>query len=220
MNQTIQQQSMSNRKTTPMKKLLITLSFLPLAAVSQDAVPADNATPTFYKNEIGISTGLAPIVFDGHSFLDIWLTSRLTYLHNFKKTQVGLILEGGELEWSSGNIFAGAIVNQKFLLGKTYFYIGGSAGYYYSDDIFEEYPFSYTERGYVVGLQAGYVLPLGNRFSFTTEVGIRSTQVWFTTYNRMSWTNPWGAEIVEWYPYTDNRFSISLPATMGIRYRF
>ncbi len=213
---------MSNQKTIPMKKLLITFSFLPLTAIAQDAVQTDDVKAIPYKNEIGISTGLAPIVFDGHSFLDIWLTSRLTYLHNFKNTQLGLIIEGGELEWSSGNIYIGAVLNQKIPLGKTYFYIGGSAGYYYSDEIFEDdlFGYIYPERGYGFGLQAGYALPLGNHFSFITEVGIRSTQVWFTTYTRMSWTNVWGAEIVEWYPHTDNRFSISLPATMGIRYKF
>lgn len=212
---------MSNRKTIPMKKLLITLSFLPLAAIAQDALQTDAVKPTPYKNEIGISTGLAPIVFDGHSFLDIWLTSRLTYLHNFKKTQVGVVVEGGELEWSSGNIFIGAVVNQKVPLGETYFYIGGSIGYYYSDQIFEEYLFgnTYSERGYGVGLQAGYAIPLGNRFLFTTEVGIRSTQVWFENYNRFE-SNVWGVHHVEWIRFIDSHFSISLPATMGIRYRF
>ncbi|MBW7912299.1 MAG: hypothetical protein H3C54_01010 [Taibaiella sp.] len=204
-----------------MKKLLITLSFLPLTAMAQDVTQTDDIQPKQYNNEIGISTGLAPVVFDGHSFLDIWLTSRLTYLHNFKKTQVGLVVEGGELEWSSGNIYIGAVLNQKIPLGKTYFYIGGSAGYYHSGQIFEEDWFgnTYQERGYAVGLQAGYVLPLGNRFLFTTEVGIRSTQYWFENYNRVDW-NAWGVNHVEWIRFIDSDFSISLPATMGIRYRF
>ncbi len=212
---------MSNHKTIPMKKLLIILALLPLTAVAQDEVQGNKTMLTAYKNEIGISTGLAPIVFDGHSFLDIWLTSRLTYVHNFKNTQVGIIIEGGELEWSSGNIYIGAVVNQKFPLGKTYLYVGGSAGYYHSDEIFEEDLFgnAYQERGYAVGLQAGYVLPLGNRFLFTTEVGIRSTQVWFENYYSVDW-NAWGVNKVEWIQFIDSDFAISLPATMGIRYRF
>ena len=132
-----------------------------------------------------------------------------------------MILEAGELEWSSGNIYIGAVVNQKIPLGKTYCYLGGSVGYYHSDQIFEEYLFgnTYSERGYGVGLQAGYAIPLGNRFLFTTEVGIRSTQVWYENYSRFD-RSAWGMNEVEWIRFIDNDFSISLPATMGIRYRF
>ncbi|HEY9176902.1 MAG TPA: hypothetical protein VIN07_04390 [Flavipsychrobacter sp.] len=202
-----------------MKKLLMTLSFLPLAAMAQDAIEADDIKATPYKNEIGISTGLAPSFFKKYSGTEVWVTTRLTYLHNMNNTQLGLILEGSALPWDDGNIIATIVLNKKFPVGKSYFYVGSNAGFYYADAISKS-PFNDVKKtGYTLGIQAGLSLHLSNRFSFFSEIGARSTQYWFEDYYRFE-RNHWGVKEVEWIRYIDNGFLISLPGTMGIRYRF
>lgn len=211
---------MSNHKTTPMKKLLITLVFLPLAAMAQDAEQADVVQPTLYKNEIGISTGLAPVFNKRYTGTEVCMTSRLTYLHNIRNAQIGFIVEAATSGWDYGNLIATFIMNKKFPLGKSYFYAGGNAGFYYSDAISRWAFYDEEEKGYTLGLQAGLSLHLSNRFSFFSEIGVRSTQYWFRDYYRFERTNIWGVNQVEWVRYIDSGFLISLPATMGIRYKF
>ncbi len=202
-----------------MKKLLAILMLLPALAFAQDQQQENQTIQP--KNEIGLSTGFATEILNDFGPVNLWLTTRLTYFHNLNRTQIGLMVEGSELEWSSGNIFAGAVLNQKFPVGKTYFYLGGTLGYYYAEDFTENFMINSPEQGYAFGLQAGYMLPLGERFLFTTELGIRSMQVWFTDYyyapagpTTFSWSESYYQE------YTNTRFNVSLPVSMGIRYRF
>lgn len=206
-----------------MKKLLVLVTLLPYLAFAQDA--EQNNEPSHPKNEIGISTGIAPSFLNSYGNLqsgtELWLTTRLTYLHNINNIQVGLIVEGAELEWSDGSIVAAAVLNRKFPIGKSYIYTGGSAGFYYSDNISKWPWYDRNERGYALGMQAGLSLHLSNRFSFISEVGVRSTQVWF---NEVYYVQPeiYSHGTVEGYfiEYIDNRFFITVPMTMGIRYRF
>lgn len=209
---------MSNHKTTPMKKLLMTLSFLPLAAMAQDAV---RVGPAPFNNEIGVSTGIAPSFFNRYFGTDVCVTARLTYLHNIRNTQIGLIVEAGSSDWDYGNLAASVVLNKKFPIGKSYLYAGGNAGYYYCDAISQWAWDDRTERGYILGLQAGLSLHLSNRFAFISEIGVRSTQVWFKSYHYIPpYASPHGPDEPQIIEYVDNSFLISLPGTMGIRYRF
>ncbi|MCB0697636.1 MAG: hypothetical protein KDC07_09745, partial [Chitinophagaceae bacterium] len=139
------------------------------------------------KNEIGLSTGIAPsflnrYTYDLHTATELWLTTRLTYNRNFNNTQLGVILEGSALEWDDGGVVAALVVNKKFPVGKSYLYAGGSAGFYYAQNISKWHWVDRNERGYTLGLQAGMSLRLSDHFAFITEVGFRNTQVWFENY--------------------------------------
>lgn len=202
-----------------MKKLFALMILLPVLSFAQDVEQNKPYTP---KNEIGVSTGIAPSFLNSFSGTEVWLTTRLTYLHNFNNTQIGLIAEGGSIDWYDGNIIVAGVLNKKFPVGKSYLYAGGSAGYYHGYEM-EQLggSFGRNDRGYTLGLQAGFSLHLSNRFSFVSEIGVRSTQVWFENYHYYPATATsfyWQEAYIE--KYIDNRFSISLPATMGIRYRF
>lgn len=203
-----------------MKKLITLMMLLPALSFAQDVITPKTDISTPLKNEMGVSTGLSPTFFNRYSGTEVWITTRLTYLHNFNNTQIGLILEGGTSDWDYGNLVASVVLNKKFPVGKSYLYAGGNAGFYYADAISQWAFNDVAETGYTLGLQAGLSLHLSNRFSFFSEIGVRSTQVWFENFHRFERTNWWGVDEVEWVRYIDNRFSISLPATMGIRYRF
>src|SRR5690606_15833862 len=93
------------------------------------------------KNEIGVSTGLSPTFFNRYSGTEVLVTTRLTYLRNIQNTQIGLIVEGAAEPWDDGNIVTTIVLNKKFPVGKSYFYAGGNAGFYYADAISES-PFN------------------------------------------------------------------------------
>lgn len=202
-----------------MKKLFALMMLLPVLSFAQDA---QQNKPYIPKNEISASTGIVPSFFNNYSGTELWLITRLTYLHNNKNIQIGVIAEAGSIDWYDGNIIVAGVLNKKFPVGKSYLYAGGSAGYYHGYEM-EQLGSSLgrNERGYTLGLQAGFSLHLSNRFSLVSEIGVRSTQVWFENYHyylATASTFYWQEAYLE--KYIDNGFSISLPATMGIRYNF
>lgn len=208
-----------------MKKLLVLITLLPFLAFAQDAEQPVATKPYQPKNEIGLSVG--PVLesksnFKTH-FAYMGYKSTLSYLRNFGKTQAGISFDAGE--GSSHQFFylsPALFANRKFNAGNTYFYAGVSVGYFYSErnTLNRSYTFN-LERGYTFGLQTGVVLPLGKHLAFTSEVAIRSTQVWFNT---ISYVPPeiYSHGTVEGYyiEYVDTDFSLHIPFTIGLRYRF
>ena len=141
-NQTIQQQSVSNHKTIAMKKLLITLTFLPFAAMAQDVAQADDVTPTFYKNEIGIGTGVHLNIIDDDLYPgSLGTRVSLGYLRNIDRVQIGLVAEAGSEDGLYRYISPVLMFNYRIPVGKSYGYIGMAGGYYQQQ---------YTSYGWLV----------------------------------------------------------------------
>lgn len=187
-----------------MKKLIVLLMLLPLLSFAQDV--KQEIKPNHPKNEIGLNAG---VIF----FTDKKLSGRspsakfgAAYFRNFKQTQVGLVIDYNKDDWAFNCLTPTIVLNRKFNFGKSYLYTGGAAGYFYA----LAHDANIKLNGYTVGLQAGYVLALGKHFALSTEVAVRSTQYYFKMHSLP-------ANYTSGY-LTD--FSLSFPATIGIRYRF
>jgi hypothetical protein len=211
---------MSNHKTIPMKKLLTTLCFLPLTVAAQDAVQIDAVKPTSYKNEIGIGTGIS---MDLKSEPLTSLTGariQTNYLRNYDRVQIGLAVEAG-IDNGYRYVSPTLIFNQCFPIGKSYAYFGSAVGYYYEQFVGFGWNSDYDANGYSLGLQAGYAWNFSKHFSFTSEIALRSAQIWFENSEFISIDPPYTLEpdgyIIR---YTDIRFQLYLPIVFGMRYRF
>jgi len=200
-----------------MKKLLIICSLLSVSAYAQEKEQTVNL-----KNEMGLTMGLSfnPVT----NFTYIYNAERrfsLSYLCNFSKTQTGLSVEAGINGDDYGYISPMAILNRKLAIGRSYFFVGGALGYYFAQSGIL-YPAVYHDKkGYVFGVQGGAAIRLSKHISFTTEVGVRSTQVWYKVYNY--YPLPLNSKgVSEYYgvEHIDSDFYISFPAAIGIRYRF
>lgn len=187
-----------------MKKLILLLMLLPLLSFAQDA--PEKVKPNHPKNEIGLNVG---VIF----FTDKKLSGRspsakfgAAYFRNFKQTQIGLVVDYNEDDWGFQCLTPTVVLNRKFNFGNSYLYAGGAVGYYYAR--FPMYTISKL-NGYTAGIQVGYVLSLSKHFAVSSEVAIRSAQYWYKI------------DMAPYYPVgylTD--FSLTFPATIGIRYRF
>lgn len=196
-----------------MKKLLITLSFLPLAALAQNAVQADVIKPTLYKNEIGIGAGLSWYTPSSPFFQNPVLYETISYLRNIQQSQIGVSLELGSLFYEYTFISPLIQANKKIQVKKSYFYAGIAAGYYYAHSPFMGMYTYQNQHGYVLGVQGGYSLCLNKHFSFISEIRVRSAQYWQREYY---FTQAGYAPIV----HNANYFTLMLPVTVGLNYRF
>lgn len=203
---------MSNHKTIPMKKLLIKLSFLPLAASAQDAVQADDVKTTNYKNQIGINAGVSWYTPSSPFSQNPGFCGTLSYLRNIGQSQIGLSLELGTLFYDYNYITPVIQANKKIQVNRSFFYVGVAAGYYYAHSPFMGTFYNQNQYGYVLGVQGGYSLYLNKHFSFTSEVRVRSAQYWQREY----YFTPQGPTFV----HNANYFTLMLPVSIGFVYRF
>lgn len=209
---------MSYHKIPTMKKLLI-MMLMPFMVQAQDN---ETTVPKLLKNEIGFKHGIgveAPNNNPFHNGLKINIA--VAYKHNFNKTQLGLSLEsneGGYVEYY--NLSSVVLLNRIFARKKSYFYAGGAAGYHYATSQFKsDYDFR-NKHGYVLGVQCGYVLYLGNHFAFTSELSLRSAQL---SREEFGYADPlYVSHLREghYYRYIEQEFLLTVPLSIGIRYRF
>jgi hypothetical protein len=213
---------MSNHKTTPMKKLLITLSILPFVALAQDAEQADDVTPTFYKNEIGISTGVHLNIIDDDLYPgSLGTRVSLGYLRNIDRVQIGLVAEAGSEDGLYRYISPVLMFNYRIPVGKSYGYIGMAGGYYLQQYTSYGWGPEYRNKGYTMGMQLGYVWNFSRHFSFTSELSLRSSQFWYENAYFVSTSQPYTLEPDGYYVrYRDKFFELYLPIAFGMRYRF
>ena len=121
--------------------------------------------------------------------------------------QYGITVEGGTNSEDYWYLSPGVLMNRTFSSRHAYFYAGAMAGYVLSFDMLGDYyPRQKYTQGYVFGLQGGYVQPIGKRLSFTSELAVRSTQVWKQVYYGQDEFQP---DIILYFP-----------VTIGFRYRF
>lgn len=216
---------MSNFKTIPMKKLLITLAFLPLAASAQDEVPEKQYTPP--KHEIIAAAGMSSILHYASVYGEpLQLSSvyfTLGYVKNLDRMQIGARLEGGS-EFIEYRYFSPLLLcNRLFPLKRSYLYAGAAMGYYYFnyESRFDRTLDNLNKHGYSFGAQGGGVFYISKHLSFTTEVAVRSVQTWHKEAYYMPPAFSTFGPVNGYYMYDIKReFSLSLPVTMGIRYRF
>ena len=182
-----------------MKYLITLFLLLPFSAYNQVGVSHSG-------RELGLNLGHA---FD-NAFQDDFsnggfIRSAINYYQSNGHLQYGLTIEGGTNSNDYWYLSPGAILNYKFSLTRTYFYVGIMAGYICSDDILKsQLLIQNITQGYVFGVHGGFVQPLSNRISLTSELAVRSTQVW-TSYKE--------------YP-TESNIVIYFPITFGFRYSF
>ena len=195
-----------------MKKLLIILICLPLAAMAQDGEPADDVKTTGYKNQIGISAGVSWYTPSSPFSQNPGFCGSLSYLHNIRQSQIGLSLEFGSLFYDYNYVAPLIQANKKIQVKKSFFYAGVAAGYYYAHSPFMGTIFNQNQYGYVLGVQGGYALYLNKHFSFTSEIRVRSAQYWQREYD----FTPEGYTFV----HNANYFTLMLPVSIGFIYRF
>lgn len=204
-----------------MKKLLITLSFLPLYAIAQDGEQTDVVHPTPYKNEIGISTGVHLNIVDDLYPGSLGTRLSLGYLRNIDQVQIGLTAEAGSEDGLYMYISPVLIFNYRLPVGKSYGYIGMAGGYYHQQYTSYGWGPEYRNKGYTLGLQLGYVWNFSKHFSFTSELSVRSAQFWYENAYFVSTSPPYTLEPDGYFVrYTDKFFKLYLPLAFGMRYRF
>lgn len=201
-----------------MKKLALLL-FLPFASVAQD-VTTDVAAPVVRNNELSIQAGPVAEFGNEQSFSDVSNAAVISYLHNFKNLQLGISIDGG---YSFSNVFhiaPSVVCNNIIRNGTSYFYVGGTAGYYYSEAV-NGFSLSTHKEGYHLGGQVGYVTPLSKRLSFVGELAVRSIQVWYDSYEYMpARVSTFGVVPDTYRPIRAKDFYVRVPVTAGFRYRF
>ena len=157
-----------------MKKLIVLLMLLPLLSFAQDA--PEKVKPSHPKNEIGLSAG---VIFYADNKLSRRSPSAqfgAAYFRNFKQTQLGLVVNYNEDDWSFQCFTPTVVLNRRFNFDNSYLYAGGAVGYYYAR--LPMYKFG-NLNGYTAGLQLGYVLSLSKHFALSSEVAVRSAQYWY-----------------------------------------
>lgn len=195
-----------------MKKLLITLSFLPLTAIAQDAEQTDDVKTTNYKNQIGINAGVSWYTPSSPFSQNPGFCGTLSYLRNVRQSQIGLSVELGSLFYEYTFISPLIQANKKMQVKKSFFYAGIAAGYYYAHSPFMGTFYHQNQHGYVLGVQGGFALYLNKHFSFTYEIRVRSAQYWQREYD----FTPEGYTFV----HNANYFTLMLPVSIGFIYRF
>lgn len=173
------------------------------------------------KNEIGLSTGPAAYPQNANELFTPVLGAAisLSYYRNINSNQVGFTTNSGLRPDNYYYCAPSIIFNHRFMVKRSYLYAGITAGYYAARQPYEFTGKLNKENGYTFGLQAGYVMPMGKHFAFTSQIAIRSTQVWFKSAYWIPLSfgfEPDGYNV----PYTATDFHITIPVTVGIRYRF
>ncbi len=209
-----------------MKNLLFLLPFLSITTQAQTAVKNQTASST----EIGFNLGYAPDNAMQNFSLDEYrgglIRASISLLKNKGNIQYGVTIEGGTYSGDYWYISPAAVLNRRFSTGQAYFYAGAMAGYTCADAMMKA---SYFEtkmaQGYVFGIQGGYVQPIGKHLSFTSEIAIRSTQLWqkyteYEAYYPYPYTG-YPYQQPEYHPYQKTMAStiVSFPVTIGLRYR-
>lgn len=177
-----------------MKKLLLSLLvLLPVLSYSQD----DSIT---YKNEIGLNIG-ASVLLPKYTSFSPGPMIGFTYLHNVNKYQWGVTIEaGGNSNLSYIHLIPAVIANRKFEKGKSYWYVGATAGAFIGHNTM----FGEGHTGILAGIQGGYVKHINRRLSFTSQVGVRALYAWYDAASL--------GIITELLP--------QIPVTVGLKYRF
>ncbi len=198
-----------------MKKLLALLLLCPMLATADD-----NTTPTSKpkapKWEAGLNTGAALSFEKGYTFYDDALfagRSNISLYRNIGGTQVGARVEGGYSPLDESWYMAPEIVvNKTIRFRHLYIYGGGGVGYKRADNSMLK-GLSSISNGFTTGLQAGIVYHLGRHISVNAEAGIKSEQMW--EKRQLPYTLGTDAPM-----YQTTNFSVYMPMSVGIRYRF
>ncbi len=132
------------------------------------------------------------------------MRSALSLLKTHGSLQYGLTVEGGTNSNDYWYLSPGVVVNHKFARRANYFFAGAVAGYVMSGDMI---PLKESRliHGYVMGVQGGIVHPVGKRLSLSSELAVRSTQLWL--------------QATEAETRADTDFILYFPVTIGLRYR-
>lgn len=199
-----------------MKYAIITVLLLPLFSAAQ----TENVVPAL-RNEIGISAGnsLDLVQYFGTG---AGVKCAATFLRNFSNIQAGISIEAGTGTADNWYFAPTIIANYKFSNSPSYFYMGAATGFvmsgYTTFDRRNDFP---DGKGYTLGLQGGYLHSLNNRWAFNAEVSVRSMQVWVRDYYyKPSVIATYGYVPERYMPITRMDFSLSIPVTVGFRYRF
>ncbi|HEY1032929.1 MAG TPA: hypothetical protein VGD89_14230 [Flavipsychrobacter sp.] len=198
-----------------MKQLLSLLLLCPMLAIADD-----NTTPTpkpkANKWEVGLNTGAALSFQKGYTFHDDALfagRSNISLYRNFAGSQVGARVEGGYSPLDeSWYIAPEVVVNKTIRFNHLYIYGGGGVGYKRTEHSMLT-SISYSGNGFTTGIQAGVVYHLGRHISVNGEAGIKSEQMWEKTQAPFT---P-GSDAPR---YQTTNFSVYMPMSIGIRYRF
>jgi len=189
-----------------MKYLNLLFLLLPLTAQCQDVPKPVVNSPT----EIGLNLGHALDNAESYSRKVIqhggYIRSSLYLLKTYGNLQYGLNMEAGTNSEDDWYLSPSVVVNRKFSRKNYYFYLGGMAGFVCEDVLGEPTSWRGMMKGYVVGAQAGVVIPTTKRLAFNAEVGIRRAQDW----------QHYGIE----YNETWSDIILYFPLTLGVRYRF
>lgn len=188
-----------------MKYMLFLLLLIPISAQSQTK---ENKVPSF-GTEIGINLGYAPdnAYKNKLSWSGGYIRSSIRLLRNTGNIQYGVTIEGGTNSDDYWYLSPAAIMNLTFSNHNAYFYAGAMAGYVCSDDMLGSSLLKEKmKQGYVFGIHGGFAQPIGKQISLTSELAVRSTQLWTKPRNEQAQT------------YSD--IILYFPITIGIRYRF
>lgn len=205
-----------------MKKLLSILACLPLLASAQNAAVQKTNTN---KTELGLNIGYSfdnsemytPMGFGGRP-----VRGAVSGFRNINKTQIGITVEGGLNSTDYWYMMPGAVVNQKFMVGQSYFYLGGMAGFAHAEETHYAGPEGgkNKQNGYVLGLQTGFAYSLGSHWAITSEVAVRSSQAHNKEYAPYTFSGDPRLLDIKNIPTSQRSSATYFPITFGVRYKF
>ena len=192
-----------------MKKLL-TLLILPLGIHAQKATDIKqaktNTTAIIVNSGIGFQVHDQPFT-NASAQVDL-LRHGIGVYRDFENHQIGGLVEFAiDNTGDVGNIEIAPQLqlNRIFEIGKHSLYGGGTVGYKYIDH--GALNPGAISKGYLLGLQTGFVFNLSKRFATSLDVGVRSAQMWQTKQGL--------------YEQHINRyFLLYFPVTAGVRYKY
>lgn len=203
-----------------MKKLITLMMLLPALSFAQDVEPEKKSNNL--KNEITLNTGIGfqpGIDYKSWSNADLRLS--IGYMRNFDLLQAGVRFEMASDRFTYADYMPTVIVNKKFKLHKSYLYAGTAVGYFQrANNVFGFMP-GQNLKGYMLGIQGGAAFHLSNSFSLTTELAVRSAQMWYKDYYyEPPFTSTHGSHDGFYYELTQTQFILSFPVSIGVVYRF
>lgn len=195
-----------------MKKLLLFLLLLPALAIAQQ----ETEQPTQPKNEILLANGISIYPFWSPYIEPVTTYLMFGYMHNYEKWQLGFRVEGGSefrQYWYASPML---VINKTFPVKRGYLYAGSAAGYHHHNNFGSWVDAPQKMNGYVLGAQGGVSLNIDKHFSFSAEAGVRTAQVWYPNYYNINYPNyePY------FQRYIAREFMLSIPVTLGFKYRF
>lgn len=204
-----------------MKKLIVLLMLMPLLSFAQDA--QEKVKPSHPKNEITLNTsiGFQPET-DYKSMNNADLRLSIGYMRNFALLQAGVRFEMASDRFTYADYMPTVIINKKFKLHKSYLYAGTAVGYLHRNANLLRYePYNNNMNGYVLGIQGGVAFRLSNSFCLTTELAVRSAQMWYKAkYYQPAAIWPNGSRDAYFYEVTQTQFILSFPVSVGVVYKF